>query len=492
MAVALLTALGYSDLHQEGRPLSPFREHSQRLLAEVEESPTLAQGLSLPILGPIIRHLAARFGRVDYLLILGTDQSPPNPGDTVFAAQLIARLHRLGHPDLQCVGAVAWAVVQSDPSNFDLMFSRVPGALRDAAAALPSGTPGDVHEAYVNASSGTPACRVAMLLLASRVPFLRDARVRFLYVPRGERRATSLDVGWLVQRERLEELAQNLLAQCQYGALAQVLEKLAPAHPVTAVLRAMDHRLSWRFRHALDCLDGAAHVGAGLDEGLAGLVRRLRGALAAALQGDELRRRGEVRLLDREPVRALIREVALTLRARRVMGDAQGYLTTLSTLVEQVLRMGAQHMADPGSWPQGHLGQSRPADILAALPSGVQDRVRHLERERVDRLFWEQVLQAGSAVLRDGRLDRIRRWSHALAPVVRQRNSLVHDLGATALEEIETEFRRSQQGRYRTIDEFNHQFFREVFGIPLPPLHDHPYAGEHQQILAAIREMAAP
>src|ERR1035438_4808015 len=116
MPATVVAAIGardvqYEDPNQKGRllalggPRSPAFGPIAELAVRLKCEPTLMQLSELPlahydaeaarircpILGPPLRHILAKEGSIERLLLIVTEQAPPHSGDTITAGRLVAR-----------------------------------------------------------------------------------------------------------------------------------------------------------------------------------------------------------------------------------------------------------------------------------------------------------------------------------------------------------------------------------------------------------------
>lgn len=206
----------------------------------------------MPILGDTLAFLLERHQDEDCELVLFpiiTCQQPPEPGDTMPLLKLFERFLEILPDSRVRLQILEASVVRESPSDYAAM-DRVyrdqvyPAYQKQVKAGL-------YEKRYAQVTAGTPAMSMAAGV------FARDPEIQFLYTPMGARtQACQLFLEEL--RGRTNELCQNLLDRCEWGAVVQVLRqegngytRLIGEHPQQRslhVAQALDHW--WHRRYA--------------------------------------------------------------------------------------------------------------------------------------------------------------------------------------------------------------------------------------------------
>jgi hypothetical protein len=323
MSALVLCNLGNSDLQADGqRPRQP-RADGERLWQEFGE-----QRLVLPIIEPCLAHLLGEGVTIERLVLFYTDQ-PSNPQteerdrngislrdkDTLWYARIAARLlrERLGDRP----GAIELQRVERgrgqdiNPSMYDEAFD----AYGDLIARVY--TPGDTS-CYVLMAGGIPACNAALQIQALSA---YGQRCRFIYQPEGGA-PYELRVGAQIQATFRRATALEALDRRDFATALRNVEALE--HPDPALIELLRYAC---YREAFD-----------FERARAALSRSLRAANGAVrIFLTELRPELE-RLIDRNDMAALLREVHASARITYENGRYADFLGRVFRFQEAALR----------------------------------------------------------------------------------------------------------------------------------------------------------
>lgn len=245
----LVCCIGNSDLTLDGQYLAvrnpagaapSFRTATEQLLAQVDD---VLDRLDAPLLRPLLDWAIARTRSQRPLLhvvLLATDQQPPHPQDTCFAARVIGRWleRRYG---ARCQLAVELFDLRGNPADYDAMYRAVGDVLRQLAQ---SASPRPI---LVSLTAGTPAMTFALTVHA--VERFGNS-CSFVYLPRGSSQPQELQVRrWLVQSALLAD-ARRELQRGEFGRAAVLLQQAGVPRAVWQLAQAGDHRLAYHFEEA--------------------------------------------------------------------------------------------------------------------------------------------------------------------------------------------------------------------------------------------------
>ena len=245
--VTLLACVGNSDLTLDGAFLSSrdqrqsmpsFRERTRELLASPAD---LSERVDAPLLRPLLAWARARAGaRPLRVILLATDQDPPHPQDTVFAAQLLARWLT---ERFACDGDQFEVVVQTlraNPADYDQMYRAIGHVLRQLA-------PSDSGPVLISLTAGTPAMTFALTVHALD-RFGNECS--FLYLPRSSEQPQELRLRRLLQRAALLADARRELERGEFGRAALLLQQAGVPRSIWRLAEAADHRVAYHFEEA--------------------------------------------------------------------------------------------------------------------------------------------------------------------------------------------------------------------------------------------------
>lgn len=242
----LIACVGNSDLMLDGQYLAvrnhsgqlpSFREQTRALLAEGD---TILSRLDAPLLRPLVAWLLDRRAKDQtplQIVLLATDQDPPHPQDTVFAAQLLERwlLARFPQSSVAC----ARDKLSGNPSDYDAMYR----AIRRVLQTLKPGEP----PIYLSLTAGTPAMTFALTVHALD---LFGSHCSFLYLPRGSETPRELRVRRWLQQAALLADARRELQRGEFGRAAVLLRQAGVPNAFAQLAEAADHRLAYHFEEA--------------------------------------------------------------------------------------------------------------------------------------------------------------------------------------------------------------------------------------------------
>lgn len=373
-----------------------FRERTAALLAEY---PAAGDRLDAPLLLPQLRwlleHQAKQASTPIDLVLIATDQQPPHPQDTVYAAKLLARwLPERFPPGTLAVDVET--VAGANPADYDAMYRWFRDATRRLAARFPSGA------VYLSVTGGTPAMTFALTLHGVEA---FGSRCTFLYLPRGADRPVRLGVRRELQRAQLLSDARLLLQRGDFAHAAELLRQAGMPRGVWSLAQAAAHRLAFDFEEAARL--GRRHA---LREPrtretatwFLGQLERLQQA------AERLEQEGMERAVP-EAYEPLLSELVANLRHCWDAGRYADFLARLFRFQEALLRwlveeqLGIPVHTEDGSSPPGFRRalQARP-DLRRAAEA------RNLDVNRITRPLLARLLEHIPAVQRDlEALDRL-------------------------------------------------------------------------------------
>ena len=245
----LVCCVGNSDLTLDGQYLAvrnpagaapSFRAATEQLLAQVDDA---LDRLDAPLLRPLLDWAIARTRSQRPLLhvvLLATDQEPPHPQDTCFAARLLARWleRRYG---ARCQLAVELFDLRGNPADYDTMYRAVGDVLRQLAQ---SASPRPI---LVSLTAGTPAITFALTVhTVDRF----GSQCTFVYLPRGSTAPRELHVRRWLQQSALLADARRELERGEFGRAALLLQQAGVPRAFWQLAQAGDHRLAYHFSEA--------------------------------------------------------------------------------------------------------------------------------------------------------------------------------------------------------------------------------------------------
>lgn len=320
MTTLFIANLGARDVALDGERLGSPRADGERLL---REWPADAARLTMPLVGPMIRHICDKGDRPDRIILVTTDQPETAPAehrakDTVYCGQLARRIvgrlfqrERIGEHQV-----TLRPITRGNPALYDEMYEFYTAFLGDLKNKDLSG----VDRCFVGLDGGTPAGNTSLLLAAVQ-RFGADCRT--LYVENGSAVAHQLDVGPRIHRSMLRKSIADLLDSYQFAAARQLILDLGePADGAAAVLAEYcQHRLSFDFESAARCVSELFMR----ERDLRLLIRRAEDE-ARAMTGDD------------PDVGALLAETARGLTVLWSNGAYRDYLHRLVGLAESAAR----------------------------------------------------------------------------------------------------------------------------------------------------------
>jgi hypothetical protein len=248
--LTLLANVGSNDVKQLPGPTDVrTRDAHGDLLAAYEAiGPTFAARVEAPILRAYLNLIIARHGRVDTVILFGTDQPNPHPQDTIDGAHVLARWARDTYGDH--LGEVRVVPIEVDGVHlYDRMTDWYAAVLPDV---VPFDPAGGRPRYLVGITGGTPAQSVG--ILTGAIGAWGDA-VEPVYVPDtrdtgGPSVAVTLRVATQLRRQAFRQPVATLLERGWFEAAAQVLdtwgaaEATAMAHAARAIQRWLDADLA--------------------------------------------------------------------------------------------------------------------------------------------------------------------------------------------------------------------------------------------------------
>jgi len=245
----LVCCVGNSDLTLDGQYLAvrnpagaapSFRAATEQLLTQAADA---LDRLDAPVLRPLLDWAIARLRPQPpalHVVLLATDQDPPHPQDTVFAARLLERWleHRYA---ARAHLTVHLRNLHGNPTDYDAMYRAVGDVLRElAGSALP-------RPIVVSLTAGTPAVTFALTVHAvDRF----GSHCSFVYLPRGSETPQELQVRRWLQRSALLADARRELERGEFGRAALLLQQAGVPRAVWQLAQAGDHRLAYHFDEA--------------------------------------------------------------------------------------------------------------------------------------------------------------------------------------------------------------------------------------------------
>lgn len=321
MSVVLLANVGLRDVRERGQPVAPARPEGQALLRDFQAR---ADGLSLPMLSPMVAYLLRDHPRIQVVLY-GTDQpegeTPPEhrQKDTVHLAEVAVKLLQRKHGN-----AIegAWAKrITTDPSLYDDMLS----FYRQQLSPRHQRWVEEVEQCYVCPVGGTPAANMGLMLAA----FERfGEKCSTLYLPEGRAHPVPLAVGEQIRRGVARRLAAERLRELSFGGAAPLLEEAGLPLWMAEVARYAGDRYHFDFDSAAARLERAIRE-CGEETGVRARCRALLGSLPD--------------LRDRQ-LPALVRELYHNAATAYRRGEYAAFLGLLFRFQEALLRQMAEEL----------------------------------------------------------------------------------------------------------------------------------------------------
>lgn len=394
----LVALVGNSDLTLDGAYLfqrnhagdaPSFRDRTAALSAEYTAA---RDRLDAPLLLPQLRWLLGRQAEdatapID-LVLIATDQQPPHPQDTVYAAELLARWLPERFPPGTLAVRVE-TIAGENPADYDAMYRWFRAAMRRLASRFPAGP------AYLSVTGGTPAMTFGLTLHGVEAFGNRSA---FLYLPRGADRPVRLGVRRELQRAQLLADARLLLERGDFAHAAELLREAGMPRGTWTLAQAAAHRLAFDFEEAAKLVRRHAlreprtrQAG----EWFLGQLERLQQA------AEQLEQEGTERAVP-QAYEPLLSELVANLRHCWDAGRYADFLARLFRFQEALLRwlveeqLGIPVHTEDGSSPPGFRRALQARPDLRRLAEA-----RNLNVDRITRPLLVCLLQTVPAVRRD-------------------------------------------------------------------------------------------
>jgi len=206
---------------------------------ESHEEPleTVEFPIFIPILTKVVKD---SHKKPDRIFLFGTEQEPPDPQDTYYAAELV-KLFASKRYRIACQNIMVMRV-NEPPWDYDQMsdyFSR----FFEENQHLKHNTFN-----YISLTAGTPALTTNIALRSM------DLSVKYLYLPRGSGESKEIKLMSRLNRQKYESIILELIKNHQYGSAMDVVESspYASHFKLLKLLDAMRRRMLFDFRGALE------------------------------------------------------------------------------------------------------------------------------------------------------------------------------------------------------------------------------------------------